>query len=135
MADMMLDPFSASLRFSFPEPVGISKLTQISGRFMETLAALCQSSGPCLIGHIKGLALLKDRFYVRVSVVSASLPAQIETNASGEFPEMTVTLNMLVYGLSRQDLGKIAEEAAALVGAAWSATVTIEPAATMTRGD
>lgn len=135
MADMMLEPFAAHLFFAFPDPKRIEEWTAILMHFLETSAMLCEKSGPCVIGHIKGLALLNGNRYVRVSVISPSLPAQVETNASGDLAEMTVTLNMLVYGLSKKCLEAIVKQTAARHGTDWSGRVTIEPVAPANLGD
>ena len=135
MADMILEPFAAHLFFAFPDPKRIGEWTEILMRFLETSAMLCEESGPCVIGHIKGLALLNGNRYVRVSVISPSLPAQVETNASGDLAEMTVTLNMLVYGLSKKGLEGIVKETAAGTGTAWCGRVTVEPVEPTIPGD
>ena len=135
MAALIFEPLAAHLHFSLPDSPGISKWAEILTQFLETLAKLCRNSGPCLIGHIKGLALLGDSSYVRLSVISASLPAQIETNASGDFSEMTVTVNMLVYGLPRKTLEGILEGTAALPCSPWSGKVTVKPVPASIRGD
>ncbi|MGC9964918.1 MAG: hypothetical protein ABSE08_05900 [Syntrophobacteraceae bacterium] len=132
MADMILEPFAAHLFFAFPDPKRIEEWAEILMRFLETSAMLCRESGPCVIGHIKGLALLNGSRYVRVSVISPSLPAQVETNASGDLAEMTVTLNMLVYGLSKKCLDGIVKETATRPGTGWSGRVTVEPVAPTT---
>jgi len=129
---MILEPFAAHLFFAFPDPKRIEEWAEILMRFLETSAMLCRESGPCVIGHIKGLALLNGSRYVRVSVISPSLPAQVETNASGDLAEMTVTLNMLVYGLSKKCLDGIVKETATRPGTGWSGRVTVEPVAPTT---
>ncbi len=126
MSGMILEPLTAYIRFFLPSPKQIQEWTEILKRFFKTLATLCHKSGPCMIGHIKGLALLRSDDYVRVSVIDPSLPAQVETNASGDLAELTITLNMLVYGLSRKSLEGIVKEAAAKPGTVWSGRVTVE---------
>jgi len=132
---MILEPFAAYLRFAFSDPKPIEEWTEILKRFLERSAMLCEKAGPCVVGHIKGLALLSGDRYVRVSVISPSLPAQAETNASANLAEMTVTLNMLVYGLSKKSLEGIVKETAAGPGTGWSGRVTVEPVEAATRGD
>ena len=132
---MLLEPFAAHLFFAFPGPKSIKEWTEILMRFLETSAMLCRESGPCVIGHIKGLALLNGDRYVRVSVIIPSLPAQVETNASGDLAELTVTLNMLVYGLSKKGLEGIVKETAARPGTGWSGRVTVESVAPATPGN
>lgn len=135
MSDMILEPFTARLRFVFPDPKGIEEWSEILKCFLEASAILCRESGPCLIGHIKGLVLLSGDHYLRVSVVSPSLPAQVETNVSGAFAEMTVTLNMLVYGLPKERLESILNEVATRPRTSWSERVTVVPVTGTTRDD
>ncbi|MGA3113078.1 MAG: hypothetical protein ABSF90_01450 [Syntrophobacteraceae bacterium] len=127
MAEMILEPLAARLHFTFPDPMGISKWNEILAHFLAMLAKLCQDSDPCLIGHIKGLALLNGNCYIRASVVSASLPAQIETKASDEISEITFVLNILVFALSKHTLWGILEEVMLRSGTSWQRRVFIEP--------
>ena len=126
MAEMILEPLTVHLHFTLPESTGISKWDELLSQFLETLAKLCQDSGPCLIGHIKGLALLNGNRYIKASVVSASLPAQIETNASEELSDITVTLNILVYGLSKQRLQELLEQVMVRPGTCWRNSIVVE---------
>lgn len=135
MSDMTLEPFAARLRFTFPNPRRIEEWTEILKEFLETSAMLCEKSGLSLIGHIKGLVLLQGSRYVRASVVSTSLPAQVETDASGELAEMTIAVTMLVYGLSKKRLEAIVMEVAARHDTAWSGRVTVEPVAATTHAN
>lgn len=132
---MMLEPFTALLRFTFPAPTPIGECSENLKRFLETLAELCEKSGPCVIGHIKALALLSGDHYVRASVVSSSLPAQIDADASEDLTEMTLTLNMLVYGLPKKVLETVLKEAAAGHDTGGSYIVTVEPVACKHQGN
>ena len=126
MSGMMLEALAIHIRFTFSSPKRIQEWTEILKRLVETLAGLCHKSGPCMIGHIKGLVLLNGNQYMRVSVISPSLPAQVETNASEDLTELTVTLNMVVYGLSTKSLEHIVETAAVQLETAWSGKIAVE---------
>lgn len=132
---MMLEPLAIHIRFALSAPKRIQEWTEILKRFLETLAELCHKSEPCMIGHIKGLALLGGNRYMRGSVISPSLPAQVETNVSEDLIELPLTLNMLVYGLSRRSLERNVERAAVQLGTAWSGTITVEPISATNHGD
>ena len=125
MSEMILEPLAAHVRFIAPAPRQIQDWTGILKDYFKTLATLCDLAGPCVIGHIKGLALLPAGGYIRVSAVSASMPVQIETNVSGDFAELTITLNMLVYGLPGKSLEGIAESAAARLEEAKGLKLTV----------
>jgi hypothetical protein len=78
---------------------------------MEKLGALCGQSPEAVIGHIKGLCLLEEDHYIRASVISHTLPADVETNASEARADLTLSLTMLVYGLPCTTLERILRSA------------------------
>ena len=77
-----LEPFAARLRWQFPSAIALCEWGALLGECLETLARRCDETGPHVVGHIKGLALLADGAYVRVSVVSPRHPADVEVGGS-----------------------------------------------------
>jgi hypothetical protein len=95
--------------------------------YLETIARRCHETGTCVIGHIKALALFSDGGYLRVSIVSPTLPAGVEGHVPAGCAELVLTLNVIIYGLTRDLLEKIATETAAHLIDKWKGKVTIEP--------
>jgi hypothetical protein len=95
--------------------------------YLETIARRCHETGKCIIGHIKALALFPEGGYLRVSVVSPTLPAGVEGGIPAGCAEFILTLNVIVYGLTRDLLEKITNETAVLLTEKWEGKVKIKP--------
>jgi hypothetical protein len=127
ISEMILDPFTARLRITLATPKTGQECAVILAAFLETLATLCDQTGPSVVGHIKALALLPRGQYIRGSVVSSSLPADVEMVISGSsLSQLCLTLNMLVYGLSRETLERIVREAVLQHEEACHARIAVE---------
>lgn len=127
MAELTLEPYAARLRWHLPSAVASHEWEAILSEYLEALARHCDEAAPCVIGHIKGLALFPNGDYLRISIVSPARPADVEGNASEHYAELTLTLNVLVYGLSRDVLERLAQETAADVASRWGGMVTVGP--------
>jgi hypothetical protein len=106
---------------------GDSKWEALIVEYLEMIAQRCQEIGKCMIGHIKALALFPDGSYLRVSVVSPTLPAGIEGSVPVGCTKLELTLNVIIYGLTRDLLEKITLETAVHLTNKWKGKVTIEP--------
>jgi hypothetical protein len=112
MPEMILDPFTARLTITLGTAKTAQECSLVLASFLETLATLCDQAGPSVVGHIKALALLPKGQYMRGSVVSPRLPAEVEVTFSGSsISYLCLTLNMLVYGLSRETLERLVRDA------------------------
>jgi hypothetical protein len=109
---MKLEPYAAEVYFQSRESVSSEEWGQILARFMECLADGCVKTGPCVIGHIKGLVRGPEKSYMRVSVTSESRPADLEGELPGKRDKLKLTINVIVYGLSRDSLDRITKDAA-----------------------
>lgn len=67
--------------------------------YLAALARACDAAGPCIIGHIKMLALFPHGGYLRISAVSPVHPPSCDGHAPDGLNEISLTLNVLVYGL------------------------------------
>jgi len=124
---MILDPFTARLRITLGTAKTGQECSLILASFLETLATLCGQAGPSVVGHIKALALLPRGQYIRGSVVSSWLPAEVEITFSGSsLSYLCLTLNMLVYGLSRDTLERLVREAVLQHEEACHARIAVE---------
>jgi hypothetical protein len=110
MTELILEPYAINQRWtaSVPAPPWDALIAD----YVEAIARRCHEMGPCLIGHIKGLALFDDGGYLRVSVVSPGRPAEKEGYAPTETTSLLLSLNVIVYGLDRSTLELICREEA-----------------------
>ena len=52
---LRLEPYAASLHWNLPRAEG--QWEAMLAAYLETLARRCEEAGPCVVGHIKALAL------------------------------------------------------------------------------
>jgi hypothetical protein len=124
MAELSLTTFAVSERWRLSE--GDGRWKALLGEYLETLARRCTEAGPCVIGHIKALALFPDGGYLRASVVSPSIPASIEGSVPDGCTELRLDLNAIVYGLEYCLLERISLETAVQCAVQWNGEVLIE---------
>jgi hypothetical protein len=124
MAELILEPYAVRLHWRLPAVDG--RWEAVLTEYLETLAQGCQAAGVCVIGHIKALALFPGGGYLRVSVVSPGVPAGVEGQAPAGCTELSLALNVIVYGLGRELVEKITLETATSLAAQWEGEVSIE---------
>ena len=124
MAELILEPYTVKQRWRLFGDVG--EWENLVSEFMQTLARRCHETGKGIIGHIKALALFPDGGYLRVSVVSPTLPAGVEGSVPMGCTELVLTLNVIVYGLERDPLERLTRETADHLTKKWKGGVTIE---------
>ena len=95
---------------------------------METLARNCREAGPCVIGHLKGFARISGNGFLRISVTHADHPADVDAALSDDFSELSLTLNVLVYGHPKKMLAQLTHKTIELPEKPWSEHVTMESA-------
>ena len=103
MAELILEPYAVNQRWSLSGDA--DKWETLISEYLETLARRCHETGKCIIGHIKALALFPNGGYLRVSVVSPTVPAGVEGSVPTDCTELVLTLNVIVYGLGRDASG------------------------------
>ena len=123
MAELILEPYAVSQHWHLPHADG--KWEVLLGEYLETLARRCTEAGPCVIGHIKALALFADSGYVQISVVSTTLPAQVKGHVPAGCTELELSLNVIVYGLEHDLVERITSETAVHLAAQWRGEVII----------
>ena len=111
-----------------PEGCDPAAWDRILAKCVNTLAQRCDGHQECLIGHIKGLATFPDGGFLKVNAVSASHPADLVGRAPEGCTQLSFTLNVLVYGLSRETVSRLVRGAADQVAASSGGTVAVHPA-------
>ena len=126
MAELILEPYTVKQRWRLFGDA--DRWENLISEFMETLARRCHEPGKGIIGHIKALALFPDGGYLRVSVVSPTLPAGVEGSVPMGCTELVLTLNVIVYGVERDALERSTRETANHLTKKWKGGITIEAA-------
>lgn len=125
MAELTPENYAVNQRWILS--AGDGKWEALIVEYLETIARRCHETGNCIIGHIKALALFPEGGYLRVSVVSPTLPAGVEGGVPAGCTGLVLTLNVIVYGPTRDLLEKITLEAAVRLSEKWKGRVTIAP--------
>jgi len=113
MDGLILEPYSARLQLNAPEELPHVQWATVLTDLFDNLAARCDQTGATVIGHIKALARFPRGRFFRISVVAAEYPATIEGSPPARYRQLELTLNVIVYGLARNQLAKILKSAIA----------------------
>lgn len=124
MADLILEPYSVNQRWRFKSP-DVPREDSIA-EYLEAIAHSCEKAAKCVVGHIKALALFSDGGLFQVSVVSPHLPAAKNGRVPAGCADLTLALNVIVYGLGRPVLERIVRDAAKEMAERHTGEVTIE---------
>ena len=83
MAELILEPYAVSQHWDLRAD---GKWETILSEYLETLARRCHEAGPCVVGHIKALALLPAGGYVQVSIehITRETAAHVSARWQGE---------------------------------------------------
>jgi len=121
MAELNLEPYAEVQEWHMPEAEG--RWDIMLGGYLQGLGRRCASEGPCVIGHIKALALFSGNRYVRLSVTATDIQPGIDGTVPSGCTDLELTLNVLVYGLSRGVIERITRETAEETARVWKGTV------------
>ncbi|MCL4561021.1 MAG: hypothetical protein M1281_10440 [Chloroflexi bacterium] len=124
MAELILEPYAVSQRWRLPDADG--RWEGFLAEYLETLARRCAEKQPYIIGHIKALALFLHNGYAQASVVGSDLPAQVKGNVPPGCTELTLSLNVIVYGLEYDLIERLTCETAIHLAERWKGEVKIE---------
>ena len=70
--------------------------------YLSILGNLCGERFPAsLVGHIKAMAGFSCSEYIRFSLVSPGFPVGVDGHVPKDCTSLTLTVNVLVYGISR----------------------------------
>jgi hypothetical protein len=121
MDGMKLEPYAVLQSWHLPDTKGQWESTL--GEYLQTVAQRCIDQGECVIGHIKALATFSDHKFLRISVITPKIPANIEGEVPANCTELELTVNVLVYGLERDVIEKITCETANEIANRWKGGV------------
>jgi hypothetical protein len=126
MSSLPLEPYAARLRWRFARPLTGSAWGALFAEHIQVLAARSAEIAASVVGHIKGLAIAPDDGYVRVNLVSPSVPADVECKIHGQHAALTFDLNVLIFGLPAEQVKRLTADAAESVASRLGGQVDIE---------
>lgn len=124
MSAPVLEPYATQQRWQAAAPLPGREWQAILAGYLAALARACAAAGPCVIGHIKALALFDGGGYASFSAVSAAHPPTVDGSVPDGLDALSLTVNVLVYGLPAARLQDLTWEtvAALMEGAGVSVT-------------
>jgi hypothetical protein len=125
MADLILEPYAVSQRWQLPQEN--ANWESLIVEYLQAIARACIEFDHCVIGHIKALALFPGGDYLQVSVIDPALPAGVKGCVPPNCMELRLALNVIVYGLERDLLERIACETAVQLACQRQGEVITEP--------
>ena len=130
MAELILEPYAVTQHWRLPALAAQDgDWERLLAEYLQGLAQKCAAAGTCVIGHIKALALFPDNSYLQISVVSPSLPASLQGSVPAGCNELSLSLNVIVYGLAYEQIESLTNETAHQVAQSWKGEVQIEKTA------
>lgn len=107
-------PVTFSIRLILADKAAVKRWADMVGYYLSQYAGeLCQ--GPKVyIGHIKAIAVLSEKEYIKFSKFKCDIPAEVVSAGESSYETLSLTLNSLVYGVTEEDavkaLGRISEK-------------------------
>lgn len=132
MSELILEPYASCQRWQF-SPIQMD-CKAFFAEYVKGLARRCSMFDTCGIGHIKALALFPGHEYTQVSVVKPEMPAIIQGQIPVDCSEFALTLNVIVYGFTYQQLSQICIETTDHIAQIWKGKVFTEETKLQTTG-
>jgi hypothetical protein len=125
MAEIILEPYAVQQNWQLAGADPDWK--EFLEEYLQQLAQACQAGGRVVNGHIKALALFPAGEYFRISNVGADLPSTSEGTIPPSTRALTLTLNLIVYGLDHEQLQVLTTEISHQMAAAYHGEVSEIP--------
>ncbi len=104
MAQMNLHPCAVQMTWLSDVPVNDGDWKNALRDFFFKLGENCIDGGGNLIGHIKGIATVAGSPCLQMSLVSLNQPVSIDGSVPDATNKLQITLNILVFGMSADDV-------------------------------
>ncbi len=124
MDDLILDPYSVVLNFTFPEIQ--NRWEELLSQFLVSIAEESTKSEKAVVGHIKTLTTFSDNQFFRMSVIAPSIPPTTEGQIPPGNTEIEIILNVLVYGVLKTELIKITRLKADEIAHDWKGKIVLQ---------
>ena len=127
MMDTIFEPYAVRLEFNTTSPLNGEAWRNLLLALMDRLARRITDSGSVVIGHLKGFAQAPELGFMKVSAVSADHPADAVGEFTGLSNGLALTINVLVYGKSRDELEELTRRVIELPNEPWSGLAVVAP--------
>ena len=117
MGSAELGAYAAQITFTFTQPRPGPECARLLSTLLHELATGCRRRGATLIGHIKGWLETGDGGYLFGSVTRAEATPHCQGELAGQHASFTLTLNVLLFGLEREQIRAEVEKQLHLLGA------------------
>jgi len=104
MAQLNLHPCAVQMTWLSDGPLNGGEWENALSNFFTCLGENCIDGGGTLIGHIKGVATVSGSPCLQLSVVSLNQPVSIDGSVPDATNKLQMTLNVLVFGVSADDV-------------------------------
>jgi len=94
--------------------------------FFIRLGENCIDGGGTLIGHIKGIATVAGSPCLQLSLVSLSQPVSVDGSVPDATNKLQITLNVLVFGVSADDVLSALHKSRNQAAASWRGDIDFE---------
>jgi len=104
MAQLNLHPCAVQMTWLSDGPLTDREWENALSNFFTNLGENCIAGGGTLIGHIKGVATVAGSTCLQLSLVSLQQPVSVDGSVPGATDQLQMTLNVLVFGMSADDV-------------------------------
>jgi len=104
MGTAELGGYAAQVTFTLAPPRPGPECIHLLAVLLHNLAKGCSRQGATLIGHIKGWLETDDGGYLFGSVTRVSDEPHCQGELAGQHATFTLTLNVLLFGLTREQI-------------------------------
>lgn len=111
-----LGGYAAQVTFILTPPRPGPECAHLLTTLLHSLATGCSRQGATLIGHIKGWLETDDEGYLFGSVTRVSDEPHCQGELAGQYTIFTLTLNVLLFGLTREQIRAEVDKQLRLLG-------------------
>jgi len=126
MAQLNLHPCAVQMTWLSDGPLNGGDWENALRNFFTRLGEGCMDAGGTLIGHIKGIATVAGSPYLQLSLVSLNQPVSVDGSIPDATNELQITLNVLVFGISADDVLSALHKSRNQAAVLWSGDIDFE---------
>ena len=126
MAQLSLHPCAVQMSWLSDGPLNGRDWENVLRNFFIKLGENCIDGGATLIGHIKGIATVADSPCLQLSLVSLNQPVSVDGSVPDATHKLQMTLNVLVFGISADDVLSVLHKSRNQVATLWHGDIDFE---------
>lgn len=116
MGSAELEGYAAQITFTLAQSQSGEECQHLLAALLRNVATACTCQGARLIGHIKGWLETSEGGYLFGSVTRVGDEPHCQGELSGRHATFTLTLNVLLFGLTREQIRAEVEKQLQLLG-------------------